>query len=496
MNWLRGLMLAAVAVTAAAGELAETSDLQAGMTWNTAESHLGGLLGDLAPLLEGAATAASDMPEEMAAGTPALRLTVRECVDRAVEESPRMVEAEALVEAAQARIGQARAPMLPQLRAETALTHRDNPSAFADGGFLADLVLGGGYEVDRTTRTDRVAADQVFYAGGSLLAGLRAARHMAQAEEWQRQAATDQLVFDTRQAFYDCLLAEALVKVAEDSVVAFERHEQDTRQMLDVGLVSNFELLRAQTELQARQSGLIAARNGRRLAFANLRRLLALPQDTPVEIVGRLFWKPLDEPVQDLVDEALGYRPELQALHEGIGAAGQDVRRVKGGYLPRVGGRAEWTNADGGGLSPDGWAVSVGAEWDLFTGLRRRYEVAESKATVKSLEAREQELVRLVELEVHRAYIQVHDALAKIRAERATVELGGEGLRLAMLRFQAGVGTQADTLDAELALTNAERALVQAVRDYAVAHAALEKAVGRGRIYLKEVSIEEGAPLP
>jgi outer membrane protein TolC len=496
MKCFWGLMLAVFALAAVAQPTADIPDAPPDASWMPEGSHLSDLLGDLTPLIDGAATAARDVPEDMPSGTPALRLTVRECVDRAVEENPRLREAEGQVEAAQARVGQARSPLLPQIGAESALTRREDADMLGDGGFLSSLILGDGYQSEDTMRTDRIAVDQVFFAGGSLVAGLRASKHLAEAEEWQRQAATDQLVFETRQAFYDCLLAEALVRVAEDSVAAFDRHEQDIRQMLDVGVVSNFELLRAQTELEARRSNRSAAQNARRLAFANLRRLLALPQDTPIEIVGRLFWKPLDEPVQELVKEALEYRPELRAVREGIGAAEQDVRRVKGSYLPRVGGRAEWTNVDGGGISPEGWAVSVGADWELFTGMRRRYEVAESKATVKSLDAREEDVARLVELEVHRAYILVQDAVAKVRSERAAVELGAEGLRLAMLRFQAGVGTQADTLDAELALTNAERALVQAARDYAVAHAALEKAVGRGRIYLKETSIVEGAPQP
>ena len=70
------------------------------------------------------------------------------------------------------------------------------------------------------------------------------------------------------------------------------------------------------------------------------------------------------------------------------------------------------------------------------------------------------------------------NAMAKIQQERATVTLAQEGLRLAELRFNEGVGIQSETLDAELALTNAQTQLVQALRDYAVANAAIERATG------------------
>ena len=62
--------------------------------------------------------------------------------------------------------------------------------------------------------------------------------------------------------------------------------------------------------------------------------------------------------------------------------------------------------------------------------------------------------------------------------ERGTRELVKEGLRLAELRFRKA-GTQTETLDAELALTSADTALVQALRDYAVANSSLERAIGK-----------------
>ena len=89
-----------------------------------------------------------------------------------------------------------------------------------------------------------------------------------------------------------------------------------------------------------------------------------------------------------------------------------------------------------------------------------------------------EDLRQLVELDVRRAWIELQDALAKIQSERGNVALAQEGLRLAVVRFQEEVGTQAETLDAELALTNAETSLAVALHDYAVAHAALEKAAG------------------
>lgn len=102
----------------------------------------------------------------------------------------------------------------------------------------------------------------------------------------------------------------------------------------------------------------------------------------------------------------------------------------------------------------------------------------EARAQVTSLEHQLADLERLVELDVTQAHISIQDAMAKMESERGNVTLAQEGLRLAELRFQEGVGTQSEILDAELALTNAQSSLFQALREYAVANAALERATG------------------
>ena len=156
---------------------------------------------------------------------------------------------------------------------------------------------------------------------------------------------------------------------------------------------------------------------------------------------------------------------------------------MRGQYFPQVAATGEWTHVDGGGsLMPAGWRVTLGAEWELFGGGRRKHEVIEAKARRRGLEHQLEDVRRLTELEVHSAGIQVEDAIAKIRREKGAVALGREGLRLAEVRFQEEVGTQAEILDAQLALTNAQTALATALRSYGVAQAALERAVGKSWI--------------
>jgi outer membrane protein len=477
------------------------------------------VLESMAPLLETVAEIEAHVQAGSDAGEPAalpIKMDIRQCVELALERNPKVLVAEDEVDAALARIGVARSARKPQANARLAYTRTEFNTRGTGGtdllqtiGALTSGLSGGGLGTgnpvidlgvpavfglgtlwfqqmmtpdltpDDDLVTSEVSVRQVIYAGGQIKAAIQAAEALAESQEWQRDTALAELEYTAKQAYYDVILATALVQVAEESIRTFERNLADAQQMYDVGVISNFEVLRAQTELGARNADLVSARNARRLALTNLRQILAIPQNTPVDPEPRIDWAPPVEPAAHFVDIALENRPELRALRKGVEASKAGLRRVQGQYLPSVAATANYSNTDGGGISvPDGWTFTVGAEWDIYAGGRRKAERAEARAGLSGLEHQLADLRNLIELDVTQAYIQIQDAMAKVESERKTVQLAREGLRLAELRFQEGVGTQSETLDAALALTSAETNLVLALRDYAVAHAALERASG------------------
>ncbi|MCC6794682.1 MAG: TolC family protein [Candidatus Hydrogenedentes bacterium] len=471
----------------------------------------------------------AQQPADVPKGDP-LVLDARKAVELATTQNAQVYVAEDDVDAAKARIGQARSRLLPQITVSSTQTWTEFNER--DQGFLQELIyggsigggglgggsglggggLGGGLgggsnssipgsriarfvlgrvltdllDVDSMLerpddfRTDKMTINQVIYAGGQIKSAVRASQYLAESQEFRQQGTLAQLEFDAKQAYYTAAASQALVRVAEESVKTFERQLNDTRQMFDVGMVSNFEVLRSETELGSRKSTLVQARNGQRLAFANLCRVIGAPQDTPLTLDTKFDYVPMTQDLDSLVAFAYEHRPEILALKKGIDAGKEDVKRVRGQYKPQVAGNIQWQNVDNGGLTqPDGWTFSVGGQWDIATGGRRKYERIETKARLSGLEHQLQDLQAIVELDVKAAQIQIQDAMARVSSERGTRELAREGLRLAELRFQEGAGTQTETLDAELALTSADTALVQALRDYAVANSSLERAIGK-----------------
>lgn len=419
-----------------------------------------------------------------------IHLDLAAAVQRALADNPRTAIAESEVDAARARVRQARSAMLPDVSLQSAYTYLDYDYTDVDlGGQLPILgavtrTLGSSafseLVPDKDTRTDRLQARQVLFAGGSIRAAATASRFLAKSKEWRRDAELQDLAFEVREAYYKALLTDSLIRVAEESVHTFERNLHDAEALSGQGMVSRFELLRAETELSARQADATAARNARRLAQSNLRRLLNIPQGTPLVLEEDFGGSPTLQPIEGAVAEARDQRPELRALRAAHQAGEADVRRTRGEFLPQVGASMEYTNVDGGAaITPEGWGFSVGAEWDLYTGGQRRAGTQEARAEVRGLMHEIREVEQLVELEVTNAYIELRDAMEAVRSARDTVEWAREGLRMAEIRFQEGVGTQSELLEAELALTDAETRLAEALHDFSVASAALDKALGR-----------------
>lgn len=419
--------------------------------------------------------------EEPVSQEEALVLDVRACVELALAQNPRVLVAAEDVASAKARIEQAKSKRLPQVKLQAAYTYSEGINQdFGGSSLISQFINLDSFDTEWGTVSATAGVEQVLYAGGQIQAAVRASKFLAESESWKKKAVYDQVEFEAKQAFYDCLLTQALIEVAQDSVTTFERHRSDVSQMLEVGLVSRFEVLRAETELGARQTDLESARSAAKIALLNLRRILAIPQDRAIELSGRLEWIPPVESVDTLIAEAKEHRAELRVLDQAIKAAEQQIRLKWGGFLPKAAANAQYVKLEGDSMfQPEGFSVTVGAQWDVYAGGRRKHEVQEAKAQRNSLEHQRADVQRLIEMDVRQAYIRAQESIAKIRKEKGTVDLGSEGLRLAQVRFQEGVGRQVESLDAELALTEARTTLAQALRDYAVALAALDKAAGR-----------------
>jgi outer membrane protein TolC len=179
----------------------------------------------------------------------------------------------------------------------------------------------------------------------------------------------------------------------------------------------------------------------------------------------------------------LAQRPELQQAEKQVAVANQNIQVASSGYKPQVSifgnyGIHDNQFAEDIDTTRHGWMAGATASWSLFDGMLTRGKVIEARAQYEQADLDFADTRRRVELEVRQAYSDYLQAQELLEAQKKTVEEAEESLRLAEARFRAGSGTQLDVLSAQTALTEARSNEIQALYDYNVANATLERVTG------------------
>jgi outer membrane protein TolC len=247
--------------------------------------------------------------------------------------------------------------------------------------------------------------------------------------------------------------------------------------------------LRAEVELANQQPKLIRARNAFRISKNNLANLLGfnIPRETfediPLKLSGKLEAVPYAMELPRAIALELERRTELGALRKAESLRKEDIVNAKSGYKPSLQAYAGYEGHNSilqSDLNTDlhGWIAGVQLSWDIFDGGLAYGKVKQARALQEKAEVELEDTGRRIELEVRTAFSNFREADEVLKSQQKVVEEGEEALRLAKARNEAGTATQLDVLSAQTALTEARTTQIQALHDYAVARARLERSVG------------------
>lgn len=336
-----------------------------------------------------------------------------------------------------------------------------------------------------------VSVMQPFFAGGKLSSSRRSSKLTREAAMANYQAMLADTLLEVRIAYSDVLLAAEQISVQEASTRLLEKELIDTKRRFEAGTVPKFNVLRAEVELANARPPLIRARNQQRVAKNNLAMLLGfdVPKETseeiPLETADSLKAEPFDISIGAAVNKAFQRRPELAALQLATQLRHEEVIQSRADYFPTLGGTASygWQSRNFvRDLSQDlnGWTVGGQVTWNIFDfGLTKgKVDAARAREEKSKIDVTDRQ--RRIELEVRTAHSNFSEAREVLASQTRVIEQAEEALRLASARADAGSGTQLDVLSAQTALTQSRTVYSQALRDYSVARARLERATGEG----------------
>jgi outer membrane protein len=411
----------------------------------------------------------------LAAGAelPERPLTLADCISLAHQHNPSLSIAHEGVMSARAGLRRSLAAY--------------NPSAYlqanygrAGGSSFLDTPTGTiAFSTADTIKESEVLITETLWQTGRAesLAGAQQSLAAAGADE---DRAVQDLVLAVSQLYYGALAAEQLVDVAQATLAAGLDHEKLVRARAEVGEAPPVDVAPAEAGVAAAELAVLRARNDADIAKARLKREMGVPPTYRLQLA-----QPAPEEreealpsVEAALEVALESRPELAAMRHSLAASEQDLRQANIFETGIITLSAQYERGITGPREGTSWSAIASFTGFLFDPGDRRANVESAHANLRSLQAREQDLVNTVGLEVETALLGAETARQSIEAAAKAVDSAGAQLAAAEGKYREGVGIFVEILDAQETVARARTNRVQAIYGYQTALVALKRAMG------------------
>jgi outer membrane protein len=422
--------------------------------------------------------------------TDTLRLTLDQAVQRAVNQSFAMRLARADVQDADGQVREALSAALPQVTGSVTYT-RQFASIYqgiggADTSSFGSLFKNTPFGAPNTWNF-QLQATQLLWSGGRVGAGLSAARSVRRIANLQQSETAGDVTFQVKQAYWNAALQGRLLAIAVENLDQARRQEHQVQLFQAAGTRAEYDLLRARVDAANQEPAVVSARNDYDLAVLEVKRLLNLPADQPLALATPLESPEATIPVLATDSLADPDRPALVAADATVRQQQQLLKVARGERWPTLSLATTFTEqAFPQTVLPQtadqfrrGWNGEVKLSFPIFLGFRTAARVEQAHAAVERAEAQRDQVRKQVELDVAQAKAEVARAQALLVARRETVNQARRALHIAGVRYVNGIATQIEVSDARVAAQQSQVNEVQATRDYLVALARLERALGR-----------------
>ena len=329
--------------------------------------------------------------------------------------------------------------------------------------------------------TNTASVSMPIYAGNRYKEGRVQARYGLNTADLTLENSLQSVRLTATNYYFNILRCRNEIEVYEENVRTLQEHLNNVNAQFRAGTVAKADVLASEVRLANARQTLVTAQNDYDIAVATLSNFLLLPADTLLRPRDQLTYQKYNLNLANCTAFALENRPDVAASEYAIKQAESGVRAAKAGYRPSVNASVA-KNLSGKNPFADtyseGWTAGVTATWNIFDNGVTAASVKAAEATLNQTQESAAELREAVQLEVQSAYLTLNAAEKNIATTRLAIASAEEDYKIAVVRYQAGVGTNLDVMDASDKLTQAKNNYYLALYTYNTAKASLDKAMG------------------
>ena len=446
------------------------------------------------------------------------KLSLEECIAYALENSINIKNAVIDEEIADARVKETRGIGLPQIDATVGVVHNQKLPRFfiqspeAGQPSFIDLSAVPGIEPGdivalpnifqlRSSGNATLNINQILF-NGSYLVGLKAANAYRELSIRSTVQSKEQILQQVTKAYYGVLINKDRMTLFDNNIARVDSLLKTTQALNRNGFAESIDVDRIQVTL----NNLIAERdkfyNLQELAVHLLKFQMNYPMDQPLDVDGDIASLQVDESVLQNYQLNWDYtqRSDYALLEANRNLQQLDVRNKFSTALPSLSAFANLgystqspdiaglfrTNSsipDGGQIGPDKWysftTFGVNLNIPIFSGLQRSYRLQQAKLNLIKIENSFTSLKSAIDLEVKQAAISYLNAIKSLESQRANTGLAENIARVTKIKYEEGVGSNLEVIDAEAALKEAQTNYYNALYDALIAKVDLDKAYGK-----------------
>ncbi|MBN2093291.1 TolC family protein [candidate division KSB1 bacterium] len=315
---------------------------------------------------------------------------------------------------------------------------------------------------------------QPIFMGGMISNSAKAAQQDFLAARWQSSVQKNRIQFEAQKSFFNLIKALEFKKITETSIEQIQAHLNNVNNFYQQGQVTKNEVLTVEVKLSQAQLLLTQAQKNIELAQMALSLLLHLDLKTKIQPIYQTdTWpdvniKPEAALNPDQKAEALGLKNQMLAL---------DFRRkaLTGAYWPGIGlfGRYIYGKP---GLDQihnewmDYWVVGLNLQWNLWDWGKKSARVQQMHLATKEIELGYQQLQQMLQADVQRTHLRLEEAQQQLQIAQKMLEQAEENFRIVENRYQQGIITNSEYLDAEAELTRSRLQKIQYQIDLQIAN--------------------------
>lgn len=438
------------------------------------------------------------------AGSDPPVLNLRQCVEIALGNSPALASAEAQRQSAAQGVKGAWGAFLPDVSVGRTYSKNErtdfNVSQSTTTLYTVQTVEGplltfpvsipNGLTADQSITTTyqdwNAQAGLNLFDGFRKYGGLKSARASLRAAEASEAYSRSQVVESVAAAYFDLLRMERLLEVAEESRDLAARELERMDVYFKLGSAARSDVLQARVRHEQTRLDAVRAQNAVEQAFAALAYAMNQPLAQRFEVERSALATDFDlEQLETLYQQALANRLDLRSREHEVDARRGDVTSAASNLWPSVDLFVNYSRYKNespyrfGAQESDNLGYGYRLNWNIFDRLQSLTGRAQAKARARIAEYTLEQARLDAQLEIRRIYNTMVEARERASLSRETIVQTEEELRLAQERFRVGAGTTLDIITAQVNLARARSDEVQAICDYLINAAQLDRAVGR-----------------